>query len=155
MAKRPTDALVSHTMFRLNKSTTLALCAMTEIAAAGGESLSVTALAETFGVPTNHLAKVVQQLVRAGLLVATRGAAGGNRLARDPKNITLADIVEIFEGERRPLAADVFGVAAAGTPPGVAGGALGAVFSEIDEQVFFTLKSVSLKTLVRRVPRKL
>ena len=49
-------------------------------------------------LPDAYLAKVLEALVRAGLLSATSGPRGGFRLARPPEDITVADIVEAVEG---------------------------------------------------------
>ena len=56
-------------------------------------------IAKKLGFSYNHFAKVVQRLVRAGLLETERGPKGGIRLARDPKAITMLDIYEAAGGE--------------------------------------------------------
>lgn len=57
-------------------------------------------LAKRIGVPSHYLAKVLGTLARAGLLVASRGAKGGYRLARRPDRIRLIEVVQGFEGQR-------------------------------------------------------
>jgi Rrf2 family protein len=42
------------------------------------------------------------QLKGASLVASTRGAAGGYRLARPPREITIADVIEVMEGDERP-----------------------------------------------------
>lgn len=49
-------------------------------------------------VPEPYLRKVFQQLGRSGVVTSQRGANGGFRLARDPNQITLRDIVEGIDG---------------------------------------------------------
>jgi Rrf2 family transcriptional regulator, nitric oxide-sensitive transcriptional repressor len=44
------------------------------------------------------VSKVVQHLVHAGHLRAGRGRGGGLRLGRSPAEITVGEIVELFEG---------------------------------------------------------
>ena len=136
-------------MIKLAKSTLFALYAMMELARSPDEPISTASIAERYGISPHHLAKVMQQLSRRGLVQSIRGAGGGHRLARSPKNITLFDVVEIFEGPALPeeecLVAD----------PGALCPARGdcdlkQVFDEIGEQVYFTLQSISLETLVRR-----
>ena len=56
-------------------------------------------IAKNLGFSYNHFAKVVQRLVRAGLLETERGPKGGIRLAREPKNVTLLEIYEAAGGE--------------------------------------------------------
>jgi len=54
-------------------------------------------LAHALRIPQNYLSKTMHQLARAGVLSSVRGKNGGFRLARDPKAIRLAQIVEPFE----------------------------------------------------------
>ena len=63
-----------------------------------GAALPGDAWAEFLGVPQPYLAKHLQALSRAGLVIAQRGAAGGYRLARPPENISLWDITAAVEG---------------------------------------------------------
>jgi Rrf2 family protein len=60
-------------------------------------------LARALHVPRNYLSKTLHQLARAGVLHSTRGKLGGFRLARDPADISLLEIVAPFEhfDERR------------------------------------------------------
>lgn len=135
-------------MLKFNKSTMLALYGMLELAKAGDEPLAVSEIADRYGVSRHHLAKVLRELVRRGFLHTTRGVRGGHRLARDPKNVTLMDIVEVFEGPRTPPDACLIESIVPGcTRQGACG--IQAIFRELDEQVSFTLDSVTLKTLLR------
>lgn len=55
-------------------------------------------IAKTLGFSYDHFAKVVQKLVRAGVLETERGPKGGIRLARNPKSLTLLDVYEAAGG---------------------------------------------------------
>ena len=55
-------------------------------------------LAEQTGIPGPTAQKLVSQLARAGLLVASRGSGGGVRLARPAAAINVAEIIEAVEG---------------------------------------------------------
>lgn len=57
------------------------------------------AIAKALGFSYNHFAKVVQKLVRAGLLETERGPRGGIRLARDPKTVSMLEIYAAAGGE--------------------------------------------------------
>lgn len=59
---------------------------------------NATTLAEETGVPLPTAQKLVSRLAAAGLIESTRGTGGGFRLARPPRSITLADIIEAVEG---------------------------------------------------------
>lgn len=56
------------------------------------------AIAEGEGLPAPVLGKVLQELVRKGLLESRRGPGGGFRLARRPQLITLRDVVAAIDG---------------------------------------------------------
>ena len=49
-------------------------------------------------IPPSFLAKIISQLSIAGLLHTSRGARGGVTLAREPKEITLLEVVEAIDG---------------------------------------------------------
>lgn len=61
-------------------------------------ALSAEALAAYHEVPPAYMAKQMQALARAGLVVSQRGAAGGYRLAKPAADISLWDITEALEG---------------------------------------------------------
>ena len=49
-------------------------------------------------IPPSFLAKIVSQLSVAGIVQTSRGARGGVSLARDPKEISLLEVVEAIDG---------------------------------------------------------
>ena len=49
-------------------------------------------------IPPSFLAKIISQLSIAGLLHTSRGARGGVTLARDPKEISLLEVIEAIDG---------------------------------------------------------
>jgi len=60
--------------------------------------LSAAALAEFHGVSTSYLLKHLQALSGAGLVRTVPGPRGGYRLAKEPGEISLLDIVLAVEG---------------------------------------------------------
>lgn len=60
-------------------------------------------LAAAMGASENHLAKVMQRLVRAELVLSVKGPHGGFRLARDPGAVTFREAIEAVDG---PLTGD-------------------------------------------------
>jgi Rrf2 family protein len=68
-----------------------------------GKAVPRRVLAEHYGLPEPYLAKPLKALVRAGILTAASGPAGGFRLARRPEDITALDIVEAVEGTSQPF----------------------------------------------------
>ena len=152
-------------MLKLNKSTMIGLYAMMELAREPGAMLTAGEIADRFHASRHHLVKVLQQLARAGLVESERGAAGGHRLSQDPKSVTLAQIVEVFEGPHQEESlcllihpeAKCAGRESAGSasPPGMtlhgrAHCALHPLFHELEEMIAFTLQYISLTTLLSR-----
>jgi Rrf2 family protein len=62
-------------------------------------ALATGRLAEFHGVPIAYLAKHLQAMSRAGILVAGTGPRGGYRLARPPSDISVLDVVEAVDGD--------------------------------------------------------
>lgn len=63
-----------------------------------GTRVPASELARSGGAPTSFISKVLQQLVRAGMLTSSRGMGGGFALGVDPAKVTLLDVVEKMEG---------------------------------------------------------
>lgn len=55
------------------------------------------AVANKIGAPGNYLGKLLQTLSRSGLVCSRKGFGGGFRLAKDPGEISLYDVVEPIE----------------------------------------------------------
>ena len=98
-------------MLRLSKKADYALIAMKHLAlnatraearvregGAGAPSASAREIAEQYDIPIELLAKVLQRLVRTGLLASTQGTRGGYTLSRPPKSISVADVIQAIDG---------------------------------------------------------
>jgi Rrf2 family protein len=86
-------------MLRLSKKADYALIAMKHLARnAGAPSTSAREIAEQYDIPIELLAKVLQRLVRTGLLQSTQGTRGGYTLSRPPKSISVADVIQAIDG---------------------------------------------------------
>lgn len=59
---------------------------------------TIPEIAAAYDISENHLKKVVHQLACAGVIASVRGKGGGIRLAREPGEIRLGQIVRISEG---------------------------------------------------------
>ncbi len=57
-------------------------------------------LAKRADIPANYLSKILWALGGAGIIEATRGTKGGYRIHRNPEDVLLADVVELFEKGR-------------------------------------------------------
>jgi Rrf2 family protein len=63
-----------------------------------GDRAATSIVAKEQRIPPSFLAKIISQLSIAGLLHTSRGARGGVMLARDPKDITLLEVIEAIDG---------------------------------------------------------
>jgi Rrf2 family protein len=61
-------------------------------------SVSADHLAEEQGLPAKFLGAILSDLRRGGLVTSQRGPEGGFRLAREPKDIYIADILRVVSG---------------------------------------------------------
>ena len=131
---------------RLQKNTALALYSVLEFASEPERHVPAAEIAEKYGVSSHHLAKVLAELARSGVVESVRGAGGGYRFAGNARRLTLMDIIQMFE-EIAPQAPERAGA----TPVDAA---LGAVLAEIDENAKATFSSITLATMLQLVARQ-
>lgn len=83
----------------LTRTAGYALNAVLTIADMGvdGRIVRANEVADALSIPPNYLAKILQTLARSGVLVSERGRNGGFRLAADPAEIPLLDVVDPFD----------------------------------------------------------
>lgn len=133
---------------KLNKSTLYALYAALELASSGGDPITTSRIASRYEMPEHAAAKVMQQLVRAGFAGAARGVGGGYWLARPASEVTVQDVIDLFEPGHVPVQG---GRPALGDRPdnaaSDAANRLRGLFEEVDETVRATFASVTLATL--------
>lgn len=127
---------------KLQKSTRLALWSVLEFAAHPGENVSAADIASRYGESVNHLAKVLAELARAGIVESVRGAGGGYRFVGNPRRVTLLDVIRLFEdlGDGSPP----LDPRRARFDP-----ALRQVLQEIDGMAVATFGSITIATMLR------
>jgi Rrf2 family protein len=85
-------------MIRLSRRCRYAIAAVTYLAKhAGNDPLMAGALAEACDLPEAYLSKVLQRLVRAGVVTSRRGRQGGYVLRKPAARTTLLEIIEAME----------------------------------------------------------
>ncbi len=86
-------------MLKLTKRADYGLIAMKHLAE-HADTLAVSAkeIAEAQKIPSELLAKILQKLVRAKLLVSLQGTNGGYKLARDSRTVSAFDVIKAIEG---------------------------------------------------------
>jgi Rrf2 family protein len=94
-------------MLRLTKKADYGLMALkflaeqpghAEAAPVGSESRSAKDIAEAYHIPPPLLAKILQTLTRAGLLVSHAGTNGGYALARPATEISAFEVIRAIDG---------------------------------------------------------
>ena len=86
-------------MLRLSKKADYALMAMKHLATRpAAASASAREIAEQYDIPIELMAKVLQRLVRRGLLTSHQGTRGGYRLSKPTTAISVADIIQAIDG---------------------------------------------------------
>ncbi len=137
----------------LNKSARYALYATLEMALAGDKPVTVAGVSAHYGIPSTALAKVLQQLVRSGAAVGSRGVGGGYRLAQPASKVSVLEVVALFDPPR-PVGECVLQDGGRARCPDPEGCSIHALLDEVDELVRCTFASVSLETLARRARRR-
>jgi len=64
-----------------------------------GQMAMLDEVSRTERIPKSFLAKIFQDLVKAGLVRSIRGAHGGFALVKDPAQISVLEIIEAIEGK--------------------------------------------------------
>jgi len=86
-------------VLKLTKKADDALMAMKHLAEHSTEgSRSAKDVADAYGIPPEALAKILQKLVKAGLLHSQHGMNGGYTLARDANRITAFEVIRAIDG---------------------------------------------------------
>ncbi|MBI5741673.1 MAG: Rrf2 family transcriptional regulator [Nitrospirae bacterium] len=65
---------------------------------------TVEEISKAVHVPKTFMAKILQQLMKAGIAGSVRGIKGGFQLARNPEDINLLEVIEAIQG---PSAANI------------------------------------------------
>jgi len=64
--------------------------------------ISIDVIAKAQGIPPKFLEQLMLALKRAHFVHSTKGQHGGYTLAKEPRQITLAEVVRLFDGALAP-----------------------------------------------------
>jgi FeS assembly SUF system regulator len=85
-------------MLRVTKLADYAIIMLTFFASHGGNTYNAKDIAKVVQLPLPVVSKILKILARAGLLTSQRGTKGGYGLARQSREITVAEIIRALEG---------------------------------------------------------
>ncbi|MEI6802138.1 MAG: Rrf2 family transcriptional regulator [Burkholderiales bacterium] len=131
---------------KLQQNTRLALFSMLEFAADPKRQIPAAEIAKKYAVSSHHLAKVLAELSRVGMVQSVRGVGGGYRFTGNARRLTLMDVISLFE--------DVLHTETGQSEDTPVGQALASVLSEIDEIAKASMSSITLATMLRTIERQ-
>ncbi len=83
----------------LSQKCRYALRAVFELAKRQGSGpTTIGSIADAQAIPPRFLELILAQAKQAGFVESRRGKTGGYLLARDPRDITVSDVIRVFEG---------------------------------------------------------
>lgn len=86
---------------RITQHTDYALRVLIYVGGNPDRLVTIAEIAERFAISRTHLMKVVNQLVREGFLEGQRGKGGGLRLAMQPDQIRVGDVLRTMEPDMK------------------------------------------------------
>jgi Rrf2 family cysteine metabolism transcriptional repressor len=109
----------------------------------GAQPVFLKDIASAHSISEKYLSKLVIPLRGAGLVSSFRGAHGGYALAREPRAITVREIVQVLEGKLSTAVSPRRRGDSADSHPA------DGVWSMLDKTVLQTLENVTLESLVQ------
>ena len=111
----------------------------------GQEAVSISSIAQRQKISESYLEQLMAKLKKSGLVISTRGAAGGYRLERPASEISVGDVLRALEGDVRAV------ICTAQTEEGCEGEELCVtkyVWQRINESIEKTVDEMMLDQLV-------
>ena len=89
---------------KLSSKTEYAILALLELGQRYGKGYVLSRnIASSRDIPESFIERILLTLRNGGVIVSVRGANGGHCLAKDPCNISVREIIELFEGSLAPI----------------------------------------------------
>jgi Rrf2 family protein len=85
-------------MLTFSKKIDYSLLALSYLTRTSERPVNTKEIAEEYDIPVELLAKILQKLAKADILISTPGPTGGYRLHKNPDEITIGFIVDTIEG---------------------------------------------------------
>lgn len=134
-------------IMKFSTKTTYGLRAVIRLAKSDkGRKVSLASIAQAEDISLGYLEKLFSELKKADLVVAAKGVSGGYRLAKNPKKITVLEIISTLEGgkatfyclkqKNKIYCSDSCGCSA------------NAVMGRLEQELNSTLKNIKLSSLI-------
>ena len=91
-------------MFSVSTRSQYGIRALVYLVKKSGQITTASEISHKEGISTKYLEGILKNLGTAGFIVSERGKNGGVRLAKDPSRITMREIVQVLDGEVKPVA---------------------------------------------------
>jgi Rrf2 family protein len=92
---------------QISQTIEYALRAVLWLAEHRGQTQTTQTIADACHAPPSYLAKVLQSLVRSGIVSAQRGPGGGFSLERDPEELSLLSVIHAVEPAHKPASCPI------------------------------------------------
>jgi len=131
---------------KLSQTSEMAINGLVELAQLDeDERLMASEIAHRQNVSESYLAKVFHKLGRAGIVASRRGKIGGFTLARPPAEISVGEVVRLFDGEQASVGASGSAIRrSAGEAP------LSEMLRDVQERIYAILDNVTLGDLCQK-----
>ena len=138
-------------MMRISTRSEYAVRVLLELGMRNGEDVSLNDVAKRWRISLDYLEQLMPPLKKAGLVRSRRGAKGGYSVAKPLDDITVADILEAFDGPVKvmdclPNDRECWASGAC---------AIREVWRDVKEAVDGVLRGVTLADLVEKQKRKM
>lgn len=137
---------------RISKKAEYALRALTAMARQAGRSWSIHELAAAENIPVKFLEQILLALRRAGYLSSKRGVGGGYTLVRDPDEISVGDVIAVFDGPLAPVACVAEQRGERCSCPDPRACALRIMMTQVREEIAATLQHRTIESMLRLSP---
>ncbi len=134
---------------RISKKAEYALRALVAISRHPGKSWSIQELATGEKIPIKFLEQILLSLRRAGILASKRGVGGGYTLLRNPADISLGEVITIFDGPTAPVACAAEKPCEPCSCPDQRTCALRLVMRDVRSRMTALLESVTIETMLK------
>lgn len=88
---------------RLSRKSEYACLALIEIAGHDNSFVKINEIANKWDIPWKFLEHILLTLKKKGYLQSKKGKTGGYRLTKPPTDISIADIIRLFDGPLAPV----------------------------------------------------